>query len=149
MLPVNFELSTPPKMGGGNIEYGSRDAKTLDLPHVSSPFASEVLVAGSNETPIDLAEMVPDEKRLSVTVGMEEEEAGERVPTVRPTGPILTGRKLFNKYSQRRLVNEAYSPEDAIDTVESSGLEDNASTLILKTTKGEDRRWKRRQSIAS
>jgi len=46
-------------------------------------------VAGSNEMPIKLEGIVPAEKRLSVTVGMAELTSGERVDTVRPTGPIL------------------------------------------------------------
>jgi len=41
--------------------------------------------------PIKLEEIVPTEKRLSVTVGMLEVEAGESVDTVRATGPILVG----------------------------------------------------------
>ena len=37
-------------------------------------------MAGSKETPIRFSEMVPLENKLSVTVGMEEEVSGERVP---------------------------------------------------------------------
>jgi len=65
-----------------------------DIPHVSSPLATDSAVAGSNEMPIKLEGIVPAEKRLSVTVGIVEPESGERVDTVRPTGPILAGETL-------------------------------------------------------
>ena len=148
MLPVNFELSTPPEMIGEALSVVVLcDSKKLDLPHVSSPFAWEVLVAGSKDMPIEFVEMAPSETRLSVTVGMEEEEAGERVPIVRSSGPILTGRRLLTTQGLRTKCK--YSPEDTIDTIESLGLENNISTLILKSAKREDRHWKRPQSIGS
>ena len=67
-----------------------------DIPHESSPLNSDWLLAGSNEMPIKLEGIVSAEKRLSVTVGMEVEEPGESVPTVRSSGPILADAKLSN-----------------------------------------------------
>ena len=51
-------------------------------PQVISPFSSspEELVIGSKEIPIWSAEIVPSEKRLSVTVGIEVLESGDKVP---------------------------------------------------------------------
>ena len=89
MFPVNLELSTPPKK---RMNFPSSPTMHQYLPHVSSPFSSDSLVAGSNEMPIELEGIVPAEKRLSVTVGMLELELGSRVPTVRSTGPILIGK---------------------------------------------------------
>jgi len=52
-------------------------------PQVISPFVCRPLesVIGSKETPISLAEIVPAEKRLSVTVGMEDDVSGDKVST--------------------------------------------------------------------
>ena len=48
-------------------------------------------MVGSKEIPIDSVEIVPCEKRLSVTVGTWF--SPPTVPTVRSTGPILEGRE--------------------------------------------------------
>ena len=66
-----------------------------DLPHVISPLTTDGPVAGSNEIPIKLEEILPVEKRLSVTVGMLAVESGERVDTVSSAGPILIGEELY------------------------------------------------------
>jgi hypothetical protein len=68
IVPTNFEESTPPQ--------------------VISPFMSLPVMLGSKETPIDWAEMVPAENKLSVTVGIRELVAGDKVSSVRSTGPI-------------------------------------------------------------
>ena len=66
--PVNFELSVPP--------------------NVNSPLFATSCVVGSNEIPISFADMVPWLNRLSVTVGIVERVSGDKVPTVKSTGPM-------------------------------------------------------------
>jgi hypothetical protein len=66
--PVNLLLSVPPQL--------------------ISPFKSLPVMEGSKEIPIECAEMIPCENKLSVTVGMLLLEAGDKVPTVRSTGPM-------------------------------------------------------------
>ena len=55
----------------------------MHTPQVISPFncSPDELVIGSKEIPISLAEMVPAEKRLSATVGIEPLVSGNKVPT--------------------------------------------------------------------
>ena len=72
--PVNLEESVPP--------------------NVSSPFCSEAVVVGSKDTETMLAGIVPWLKRLSVTVGMREFEFGDKVPSVKSTGPILGNKSV-------------------------------------------------------
>jgi len=74
-----------------------------DIPHVSSPLTTDCAVAGSKEMPIELEGIAPAEKRLSVTVGTVDSESGERVNTVRPTGPILTAGTLVQCLRWHRL----------------------------------------------
>ena len=69
MLPVNLELSVPPK--------------------VSSPLTDSKEVVGSKETATRCSGIVPCEKRLSVTVGISELVSGDKVSNVRSSGPIL------------------------------------------------------------
>ena len=69
ILPVNLDESVPPK--------------------VNSPLSFGVVVVGSKDMPISLDVMVPWLNRLSVTVGMEAVVSGDKVPTVKSTGPIL------------------------------------------------------------
>jgi len=56
---------------------------------VISPFDEAVVFVGWKDIPIKLEVMTPALNRLSVTVGMRVEVAGDRVPRVRPTGPRL------------------------------------------------------------
>jgi len=58
-------------------------------PNVNSPFLTDVVVVGSKDTATSSDVMVPWLKSLSVTVGMEELLCGDKVPTVKSTGPIL------------------------------------------------------------
>ena len=67
MLPVNLEPSVPPS--------------------VSSPLTDSKEVVGSKETPMRFWGMVPELKRLSVTVGTEFTPL--TVSSVRSTGPML------------------------------------------------------------
>ena len=55
----------------------------MHTPQVSSPFVSSPLesVIGSKETLTKCSEIVPSEKRLSVTVGIVLEVSGDKVPT--------------------------------------------------------------------
>lgn len=50
---------------------------------------SAPVIEGSKEIPMELAVMTPLLNRLSVTVGMELEVAGESVSKVKSTGPML------------------------------------------------------------
>ena len=81
-------------------------------------------MAGSNEMPIKSSEIVPAEKSLSVTVGMLELVAGERVPTVRSMGPILIGKTLVQYLRLHQLARVVYSPEDTVDPIVSCRLEE-------------------------
>ena len=63
-------------------------------PQVISPFKSLPVMAGPNETPISWAGMVPWEKRLSVTVGIVLKSDGNKVSSVRSTGPMLGNDRL-------------------------------------------------------
>ena len=58
-------------------------------PNVNSPFLTDVAVVGSKDTPTRLDVIVFWLKRLSVTVGMGAVVSGDKVPTVKSTGPIL------------------------------------------------------------
>ena len=75
-----------------------------------------------------LPEIVPCEKRLSVTVGIGELESGFRVPTVRATGPILVGERLVQYFTVAPTWKNVDSPEDTVDIRESSGLEEQLLT---------------------
>ncbi len=61
-------------------------------PNVNSPLVTTSVVVGSNETETSLAVRKPFEKELSVTVGIDWFDAGDKVPTVRSTGPRLEMR---------------------------------------------------------
>ena len=53
----------------------------MHTPHVSSPFISAMdPVIGSKEILSTFSEIVPDEKRLSVTVGIADSLSGVKVP---------------------------------------------------------------------
>lgn len=67
---------------------------------MSSPLTDEEVVVGSNEMPMEEEEIVPWEKRLSVTVGIVVE-AEERVPAVKSTGPILDNERLIRREGRR------------------------------------------------
>jgi hypothetical protein len=58
-------------------------------PNVNSPFAFDDVVVGSKDTETRSDGIVPWPNRLSVTVGMGVFVSGDRVPTVKSTGPIL------------------------------------------------------------
>ena len=77
MDPVYLELSVPP--GFRSVNW-CREFGRCIIPQVISPLKRANSVAGSKETPIRFSEMVPLENKFSVTVGMEEEVSGERVP---------------------------------------------------------------------
>ena len=62
-------------------------------PNVNSPFWFDDVVVGSKDTATRSDGIVPWLKRLSVTVGMRLFVSGDKVPTVRSTGPIL-GNKV-------------------------------------------------------
>ncbi len=81
IVPVNLVESVPPK--------------------VNSPFLTDVVVVGSKDTETRSDEIVPWLKRLSVTVGMEEPESGDKVPTVKSTGPILRN-KVRTRFQKMR-----------------------------------------------
>jgi hypothetical protein len=78
MEPVNLELSVPPRYKK-TVKWCRESGKCI-IPQVSSPLTTDGTVVGSKETPISLAVMTPLANKLSVTVGMEEVVAGERVP---------------------------------------------------------------------
>ena len=63
-------------------------------PKVNSPFLTDVVVVGSKDMPIRLDGIVPWVKRLSVTVGMGVLVCGDKVPTVKSTGPILMNKSV-------------------------------------------------------
>ena len=81
-------------------------------PKVNSPFAFGSVFVGSKDTETMSAEIVPWLKRLSVTVGISEFESGDKVPTVKSTGPIL-GNKSVSEDSKRWAL---HSPEDTVET---------------------------------
>ena len=58
-------------------------------PNVNSPFFSLPVVVGSKDTATSSDGIVPWLNRLSVTVGMAVFVSGDKVPTVKSTGPIL------------------------------------------------------------
>ncbi len=58
-------------------------------PNVNSPFLTDDVVVGSKDTATRSDVMVPWLKRLSVTVGMGVFVSGDKVPSVKSTGPIL------------------------------------------------------------
>ena len=58
-------------------------------PNVNSPFLTDVVVVGSKDTERTSAGIVPCKKRLSVTVGTEALESGDKVPIVKSSGPSL------------------------------------------------------------
>jgi hypothetical protein len=62
-------------------------------PNVNSPFGLDDVVVGSKDTETRSDGMVPWLNRLSVTVGMGVFVSGDRVPTVKSTGPILGDRE--------------------------------------------------------
>ena len=74
IAPVNFVESVPP--------------------NVNSPFLTDVVVVGSNDMPIRSDVIVPWLKRLSVTVGTGVLVCGDKVPTVKSTGPILVNKRV-------------------------------------------------------
>ena len=78
MEPVNLELSVPPRQKK-SVNW-CREFGKCTIPQVSSPLTTDDTVVGSKETPISLAVMTPLANKLSVTAGMEEVAAGERVP---------------------------------------------------------------------
>lgn len=87
MLPVNFELSVPPK--------------------VNSPFVSDSAVVGSNETATKLLEIFPWLKRLPVTVGTVLWPF--TVSSVKSTGPMLLAMMgNFHLISQKRGHTQEY-----------------------------------------
>jgi hypothetical protein len=68
-------------------------------PNVNSPFlTNDVDVIGSKDTETILDAMVPWLKRLSVIVGIVLFTAGDNVPRVKSTGPIL------QKQRQRKFI---------------------------------------------
>ena len=71
--PVNSALSGPPQE--------------------ITPFKSFPVIEGANKMPISREEMVPWANKLSTTVGMVLVVAGDNVPRVRSTGPILSTPK--------------------------------------------------------
>ncbi len=58
-------------------------------PNVNSPFLTDDVVVGSKDTETRSDVIVPWLKRLSVTVGMRVFVSGDKVPSVKSTGPIL------------------------------------------------------------
>lgn len=99
MEPVNLLLSVPPQ--------------------VISPFKSLPVMEGSKETPISWAEMAPWENKLSVTVGMVLEVAGDKVSSVRSTGPILIAEEIrtkietiFTDYTHPMIPSTPSNPSD-------------------------------------
>jgi hypothetical protein len=80
MEPVYFSGSVPPVEIS---EFGLRVLNKMHTPQLSSPFvcAPEESVIGSKETATSFEGIVPDEKRLSVTVGIEVVVSGDKVPT--------------------------------------------------------------------
>jgi hypothetical protein len=62
-------------------------------PNINSPFLTDDVVVGSKDTETILDAMVPWLKRLSVIVGIVLFTAGDSVPMVRSTGPILQKRR--------------------------------------------------------
>src|SRR6266702_1276218 len=81
MVPVNLVESVPPK--------------------VNSPFLTDVLVVGSKDTERRSAEIVPCEKRTSMTVGTGVCVSGVKVPIVKSTGPSLWSIKSAQIHSDR------------------------------------------------
>jgi len=71
-----------------DIKYDKGFVKGI-LPHVISPLNDSPVLVGWKDIPIELLVMVPSLNKLSVTVEMTLEVAGDRVPTVRSTGPML------------------------------------------------------------
>ena len=61
-------------------------------PNVNSPFLIDVVVVGSKDTARRSAGIVPWKKRLSVTVGTEVVESGDKVPIVKSSGPSLQNK---------------------------------------------------------
>lgn len=73
---------------------------TVNAPQVISPLTLLFSVVGSKEIPIALELIIPWAKRLSVTVGTGVLEAGDRVPIVRSTGPILPIKTLRSEITE-------------------------------------------------
>ena len=86
-------------------------------PNVNSPFSSESVFVGSKDTPTTSDRIVPCLKRLSVTVGMDFCTSGDKVPTVKSTGPILGNQDVSADSKQCAL----HSPKDTVDILEASG----------------------------
>ena len=95
-------------------------------PNVNSPFWFCSVVVGSKDMETMSDVILPWLKRLSVTVGMGAPLSGDKVPTVKSTGPIL-GNKCVKCDSKRRALT---SPEDTVDTIEASGAGSNTYGLL-------------------
>src|SRR5882757_388515 len=85
-------------------------------PNVNSPFLVDVVVVGAKDMPISSDVMVPWLNRLSVTVGMEDPLSGDKVPTVKSTGPILKN----NVRLSIRTCGHFHSPENPVESSEST-----------------------------
>ena len=75
--PVNLLLSVPPAQ---HFHHHMKKHRRKKVPHVVSPFTTDCCVVGSKETPISFAVMTPFANKLSVTVGIVDVVAGDRVP---------------------------------------------------------------------
>ena len=79
-------------------------------PHVISPLFDTAEVVGLKEIPMRLEEITPWLKRLSVIVGIVDLVSGDKVPTVKETGPILKHRnKKLSELSLRYLHEACHS----------------------------------------
>ena len=84
-------------------------------PNVNSPFLVDVVVVGAKDMPISSDVMVPWLNRLSVTVGMEEPLSGDKVPTVKSTGPILKNNvrlsiRTYGHFTHPRIPSNPVNP---------------------------------------
>ena len=86
-------------------------------PNVNSPFWFGSVVVGSKDTETMSDGIVPWLKRLSVTVGMGVFVSGDKVPTVKSTGPIL--KNIIISADSKRWA--LHSPEDTVETIKISG----------------------------
>ncbi len=79
----------------------------------------DATVVGANEIAMLSSEMVPAVKRLSVRVGMVSDSAGDSVPNVRSTGPMLFLNNMSGMNgtgtTMALILNE---PENTVNTVE-------------------------------
>ena len=76
------------------------------LPNVSSPFTTDTEVVGSKDTATRFYLILPCEKRLSVTVGMDRMVLGllvfDTVPSVKSVGPILQNALFTQMQTDRQ-----------------------------------------------